>query len=41
MNVLARWNKARTFDVQGRLWLDVDDPPSFRKAEELLEAGRL
>jgi 1L-myo-inositol 1-phosphate cytidylyltransferase len=41
MNVLARWNKARTFDVQGRLWLDVDDLPTFRKAEELLEAGRL
>jgi 1L-myo-inositol 1-phosphate cytidylyltransferase len=41
MNVLARWNKARTFDVQGRLWLDVDDPPTFRKAEQLLEAGRL
>ena len=41
MNVLARWNKARTFDVQGRLWLDVDDLPAFRKAEELLEAGRL
>lgn len=41
MNVLARWDKARAFDIQGRLWLDVDDPPTFRKAEELLEAGRL
>ncbi len=41
MNVLARWNKARVFDIEGRLWLDVDDPPTYRKAEELLEAGRL
>jgi 1L-myo-inositol 1-phosphate cytidylyltransferase len=41
MNVLARWNKARAIDVQGRLWLDVDDLPGLRKAEELLEAGRL
>jgi 1L-myo-inositol 1-phosphate cytidylyltransferase len=41
MNVLARWGKARTFDVRDRLWLDVDDPASFSKAEELLAAGRL
>ncbi len=41
MNVLARWNKARTFDIQGRLWLDVDDALSFSKAEDLLETGRL
>lgn len=41
MNVLARWGKARAFDVQGRLWIDVDDPPSLEKAEELLAAGRL
>lgn len=41
MNVLARQGKARTFDVQGRLWLDVDDPASFEKAEELLGSGRL
>ena len=39
MNVLARWNKARTFDIQDRLWVDVDDPVAFRKAEELLESG--
>src|SRR6185437_14562923 len=36
MNVLAGWGKARAFDVQGRLWLDVDEPVSFGKAEELL-----
>ncbi len=41
MNVLAQWNRARTFDIQGRLWLDVDDARSFSKAEELLETGRL
>ena len=41
MNVLARWGKARVFDIQGRLWLDVDDPASFDKAENLLSAGRL
>ncbi len=41
MNVLARWNKARTFDIGDRVWVDVDDPAAFRKAEELLEAGRL
>ena len=41
MNVLAGWGKARAFDIQARLWLDVDDPVSFRKAEELLLAGRL
>ena len=41
MNVLARQGRARTFDIQGRLWLDVDDPASLDKAEALLEAGRL
>jgi len=41
MNVLARWGKALAFDIQGRLWLDVDDPVSLGKAEELLATGRL
>ena len=41
MNVLAQWNRARTFDVQGRLWLDVDDALSLRKAEDLLATGLL
>ena len=40
-NVLAGWGKARAFDIQGRVWVDVDDPAAFRKAEELLESGRL
>ena len=41
MNVLARQGRARTFDIQGRLWLDVDDPASLEKAEALLKSGRL
>ncbi len=41
MNILARWGKARAFDIQGRLWLDVDDAANLRKAEELLATGRL
>lgn len=41
MNVLARWGKAHVFDIQGRLWIDVDDPAAFRKAEALLSSGRL
>jgi len=41
MNALARQGKARVFDIRGRLWLDVDDPASFDKAEELLGSGRL
>ena len=41
MNVLARRDQARVFDIQGRLWLDVDDPATLDKAETLLSAGRL
>jgi len=41
MNVLASQGKARVFDVQGRLWLDVDDPATLHKAEDLLSSGRL
>jgi 1L-myo-inositol 1-phosphate cytidylyltransferase len=41
MNVLAREDRARVFDIQGRLWLDVDDPATLDKAEILLNAGRL
>jgi 1L-myo-inositol 1-phosphate cytidylyltransferase len=41
MNVLSRQGKARVFDIQDRLWLDVDDPASFHKAEDLLSSGRL
>lgn len=41
MNVLARWNKALVLDIRDRLWVDVDDPVAFEKAEQLLESGRL
>jgi 1L-myo-inositol 1-phosphate cytidylyltransferase len=41
MNVLARWGKARTFDIGDLLWVDVDDPIAFGKAEALLETGQL
>jgi 1L-myo-inositol 1-phosphate cytidylyltransferase len=41
MNVLARWGKARALDIGDRLWMDVDDPVAFAKAEELLESRRL
>ncbi len=41
MNVLAEWNKARVFDIGARLWVDVDDPIAFSKAEALLDEGRL
>ena len=41
MNVLAGWGKAHAFDIKSRVWVDVDDPAAFRKAEELLEDGRL
>ncbi|WP_428390893.1 NTP transferase domain-containing protein [Lichenicoccus sp.] len=41
MNVLARWGKARVLDVRGKVWLDVDDPAGFGKAERLLDLGRI
>jgi 1L-myo-inositol 1-phosphate cytidylyltransferase len=41
MNVLARWGKARAFDIQNRLWVDVDDPIAFGKAEKLLDSAQL
>ncbi|MCB8881053.1 NTP transferase domain-containing protein [Acidisoma cellulosilytica] len=41
MNVLAAWNKAHIFDIQDRIWVDVDDPVAYEKAERLLELGQL
>lgn len=41
MNVLAGWDKARVQDIGNRLWVDVDDPVAFGKAEALLHEGRL
>ena len=41
MNVLAGWGKARVLDIGDRVWVDVDDPVAFEKAEALLDSGRL
>lgn len=41
MNVLAAWKKAHIFDIRDRVWVDVDDPAAYEKAEQLLESGRL
>ena len=41
LNVLARQQKAYIHDIQNRLWIDVDDPIAFSKAERLLESGQL
>ncbi len=41
MTVLASWNKAHVRDIGGRVWIDVDDPVDFEKAERLLATGRL
>ncbi len=41
INVLARTGRARCFDIGERLWVDVDDPIAFGKAEALLKTGRL
>ncbi|MBL4801265.1 MAG: NTP transferase domain-containing protein [Emcibacter sp.] len=41
MNVLGSWDKARTFDIEGRLWLDVDDPTAFGKAIVYVDEKRL
>ncbi|MDG1438612.1 MAG: NTP transferase domain-containing protein [Emcibacteraceae bacterium] len=41
MNVLGAAGKARTFDIKGRLWLDVDDPMAFGKAIVYVDQGKL
>lgn len=41
MNVLAGWGKAHVFDIGDRIWIDIDDPADFAKAERLLDTGRL
>lgn len=41
MNVLARAGAARVHDIGGRVWIDVDDPADFAKAERLLDSGAL
>lgn len=41
MNVLAGRGKALVLDIGERIWIDVDDPIGFQKAEKLLETGEL
>ena len=41
MNVLAGWGQAYVFDIEDRLWIDVDDTAAFEVAESLLKEGRL
>ncbi len=41
INVLARSGQALIFDIGDRIWIDVDDPAAFTKAEALLDEGRL
>jgi 1L-myo-inositol 1-phosphate cytidylyltransferase len=40
MNMLGSWGQARTFDIQGKLWLDVDDSAAFEKAQKLIADGK-
>ena len=39
--MLAASGQARVLDVGDALWIDVDDPVAYGKAEQLLETGRL
>ena len=41
VNVMAKARQAYTSDIQGKLWIDVDDAVAFGRAESLLESGRL
>lgn len=36
VQVLARRSRARSWDIADRFWIDIDDPASFRRAENLL-----
>ncbi len=36
VELLASTGKARTFDIDGRFWIDVDDPVAFWRAENAL-----
>lgn len=41
MSVLASQGRARTMDVNGRFWLDIDDPTAYGIAIALVQQGRL
>ncbi len=36
IQILAEKNQARTVDIGGRFWIDVDDPAAFKRAENVL-----
>ncbi|MFQ5445112.1 MAG: NTP transferase domain-containing protein, partial [Nitrospinales bacterium] len=36
VQILARENRAKTVDIGGRFWIDVDDPAAFKRAENAL-----
>jgi len=38
VKVLADEGKAKAFDINGRFWIDVDDPETFKRAERALLA---
>jgi CDP-L-myo-inositol myo-inositolphosphotransferase len=39
VKILAAEGKAKTFEISGRFWIDVDDPAAFRRAENSLLAN--
>ena len=38
VKILAAEGKAKTFEISGRFWIDVDDPAAFRRAENSILA---
>ncbi len=39
IRILAAEGKAKTFEISGRFWFDVDDPAAFRRAENSILAN--
>ncbi len=39
IKILAAEGKAKTFEISGRFWIDVDDPAAFRRAENSILAN--
>ena len=39
VRILAAEGKAKTFEISGRFWIDVDDPPALRRAENSILAN--
>ena len=38
VKILAAEGKAKTFEISGRFWIDVDDPAAFKRAENYILA---